>query len=198
MPFALLPLCSWLLQDYYNYTVVYAFSIILLGAIERNVCGFKNGLAVLCALFSYYSPFFLAIAIFPLYWLRARYTIIWITIFLCISILPLPIISFSIWFWGIPFLVAVSSLVYFISRRLLLKQLVFTCFLALSITTSAYSVFTYSNNDTHYGMTDEFITDNFIKNAISSGKYTFSNENNNYGIRSSFVFGNGSVLRRNK
>lgn len=193
MPFLLLPLTSWFVQDCFEFAICWASGLILLGAISKEKQTWLYGLMALCALAAYYEPFILVVNIILSSQLKKkRFLTIWTAIFLYISIFPLPVISFSIYFWGIPFLslatIAVSHLVATVHE----KKLVTGSLLIITTLISIQATCLYMNDSIHYGMPGENLSKNFILNAIQSGRYSLEDSVKN-GTRTSFTFVEGET-----
>lgn len=193
MPFFLLPLSSWLVQDCFEFAICWASGLILLTVISKEKDAWLYGLMAICALGAYYEPFILTANIILSGKLeKSRFLTIWTAIFLCISIFPLPVMSFSIYFWGIPFLSLSTLVIFRLTAAIAEKKIITGSFLIITILVSIQAVCLYMNDDIHYGAPGENLSENFILNAIQSGRYSLEDTGRN-GIRTSFVFGEGEA-----
>jgi len=193
MPFLLLPLSSWLVQDCFEFAICWASGLILLVTVSKEKGAWLYGVMSISALMAHYEPFMLIVTIIISSKLKKnRFLTIWTVIFFCISILSLPLMFFSIYFWGIPFLLISTSFIYRLTIAINTKKIIIGSFFIIIIHSSLQIVYMYIDDNIHYGVPGENLSKNFILNAIQSGRYILE-DTDKKGIRSSFVFKEGEV-----
>lgn len=164
------------------------------------------GIMALYSLGAYWEPFLLTANIVLACRLqKGGGLVIWTTLFLCLQICPLPLWTFFPYFWGLPFLSLATLTIY----RLLLcpqteryigtlspKKLAAGCLAIVCALMTIQMADGLTNNDVHYSVTKGLLTENFLRNAISSGRLV-PEDSDARGIRTSFVFENETINEKN-
>lgn len=112
-----------------------------------------------------------------------RVTLLFTTIYLLISIIPLPMISCVVYFWGIPFVGAAGFFLFWLTKRIQLKHLNFSLALVIVLVLSAQWSFislAHSNRE-HIGVENTNsqypLSQNFMANATLNGKWEIIGSN---------------------
>ena len=197
MPYFLLPLYTYLPQSDLVLATSLSFTLILLGIFMK--AGGRWGAMCICAPLSYYEPFAIAASIVLARRKDGYPTIIpiWAALFLLISVFPPPLWAGAIYFWGIPFLAILSLCVARLLQHIGEKRLTLACLSVVLAATGTEAFIIACDSGVHYGSPNVHLSDNFIRNAISSGRFLLEDnaELENNDKTTSFVFSPGLTER---
>lgn len=191
MPFLLLPLSTWWTQADFNLALCYATGCAVLAVTSGSRQAPIYGIMAACSAASYFNPLLQTVNIFLASKLDTKwktFAIVWITIFVGLSIFPLP---FSIYFYGIPALILISWPLSIFFKKLPENATLSSAVIFITILLANTAITSRVNMPVHYGQITNLLSDNFIKNAISSGKFISGNSKGN--MTTSFVFEKGSL-----
>ena len=207
VPFLLLPLSSWLVQAQFELALCWVMAIILLMTYFGSKYALVCGTMALCSLGAYWDPFLLTANIVLACRLKKGSLLaIWTTLFLCLQIRPLPLWTSFPYFWGLPFLALATGAIYGLLLRRLTeggikwtlspKKLATGCLALVCAMVVIQTADVLTNNDVHYGATRGLLTDNFLRNAVPSGRFV-PEDSDAHGTRTSFVFEKEAVNEEN-